>query len=171
MENKYAPVGDYDYQMIEAYIDKPEVTQWYVNAFKKFTINGVDVMKWHWSWWAFFGSVFYLLYRKSYMAAGILFLMTLVIGIIPFGGLILWVLTGGYAPYFVYKTYKEKRLEVEDHIEDEGKRLETMRFVGGYNDWAIWIAVILHVFLWLAFFSFIGIFLTAMGLAVGSAVQ
>lgn len=171
MENKYAPVSDYDYKMIEAYIDKPEVTQWYVNAFKKFNINGVDVMKWHWSWWAFFGNVFYLLYRKSYMAAGILFLLTLVAGIIPFGGPILWVLTGGYAPYFVYKTYKEKRLEVEANIHDEEKRLETMRFVGGYNDWAIWVAVILHIFLWLAFFSFMGIILTAMGLAVGSAVQ
>lgn len=171
MENKYAPIGDYDYQMIEAYIDKPEVTDWYVNAFKKYNINGIDTMKWHWSWWAFFGSIFYLLYRKSYMAAGILFILTLVTGVIPFGGLILWILTGGYAPYFVYKTYKEKRLEVEAHIQDEQKRLETMRLVGGANDWAIWIAVIIHISLWIAFFTFIGIFLTAMGLAVGSAVQ
>jgi len=171
MENKYAPIEDYEYQMIEAFIDKPEVTDWYVNAFKKFHINGVDVMKWHWSWWAFFGSVFYLLYRKSYLAAGVLFVLTLVAGVIPLGGLILWVLTGGYAPYFVYKTYREKRHEIESQVYDEAERIKMMRIVGGYNDWAIWVAVIIHIFVWLALFSFIGIFLTAMGFAVGNAVQ
>ncbi len=171
MENKYAQIDEYDYKMIEAYIDKPEVTDWYVNAFKNYNINGIDVMKWKWSWWAFFGSVFYLLYRKSYLAAGVLFLLTLVTGMIPFGGLIVWILTGGYAPYFVYKTYKEKRLEVEATIQDEDKRLETMRLVGGTNDWAIWVAVILHIFLWLAVFSALGLILTALGLAAGNAVQ
>ena len=171
MENKYAQIDEYDYKMIEAYIDKPEVTDWYVHAFKTHNINGVDVMKWKWSWWAFFGSVFYLLYRKSYLAAGVLFLLTLVTGVIPFGGLIVWILTGGYAPYFVYKTYKEKRLEVEATIQDEDKRLETMRLVGGTNDWAIWIAVILHIFLWITIFSALGLILTALGLAAGNAVQ
>lgn len=171
MENKYEEIGEYDYKMIEAYIDKPEVTDWYVDTFKRFNINGIDVMKWKWSWWAFFGSVFYLLYRKSYLAAGILFILTLATGFIPFGGLILWVLTGGYAPYFVYKTYKEKRLEVEAQIQDEEKRIETMRLVGGYNDWAIWVAVVLHIFFWAAAFSMIGLILTALGLAAGNAVQ
>lgn len=171
MENKYAEIDEYDYKMIEAYIDKPEVTDWYVDTFKRFNINGIDVMKWKWSWWAFFGSVFYLLYRKSYLAAGILFILTLATGFIPFGGLILWVLTGGYAPYFVYKTYKEKRLEVEAQIQGEEKRIETMRLVGGYNDWAIWVAVILHIFFWAAAFSMIGLILTALGLAAGNAVQ
>jgi hypothetical protein len=172
MHNKYEETDAYEYKMIEAFIDKPEVTSWYVQAFKKFTVHGVDVMRWHWSWWAFFGNIFYLLYRKSYLAAGILFLLTLVTGVIPFGGLILWILTGGYAPYFVYKTYKEKRLEVESMIEDESKRIETMRLVGGYNDWAIWVAVVIHIFIWIAFFSMIGFMLTMLGLAVaGNAIQ
>ncbi len=171
MHNKYAPVEDYDYRMIEAYIDKPEVTQWYVHAFKKYNINGVDAIKWNWSWWAFFGSVFYLLYRKAYLAAVVLFILTLVIGIIPFGGLILWVLTGGYAPYFVYKNYKEKKAEAEAVIEDEEKRIETMRLVGGYNEWAIWVAVIIHIFIWLAVFSFLGVLLTALGLAAANGAS
>ncbi len=170
LQNKYSQmtVSEHDYQMIEAYIDKPEVTEWYVNAFSKFNVNGVDVMRWHWSWWAFFGSVFYLLYRKAYLAAAILFILTIVSGVIPFGSLILWILTGGYAPYFVYKTYKEKRVEVEAVIQDEAKRIETMRIVGGYNDWAIWVAVIVHILIWGAIFSMIGIFLTALGLAASS---
>jgi hypothetical protein len=168
MQNKYEEIGDYDYRMIEAYIGKPEVTDWYVNAFKKFNINGIDTMRWQWSWWAFFGSVFYLLYRKSYLAAGVLFLLTLVIGFIPFGGIVLWILTGGYAPYFVYKTYKDKRLEVEAQIQDEEKRIETMRLVGGYNEWAVWIAVVIHIMMWAAFFSMMGLFLTALGVAATS---
>lgn len=169
MHNKYTPIGDYDYQMIEAYIDKPEVTQWYVKAFNKFNINGIDVMRWNWSWWALFGSVFYLLYRKAYLAAGVLFLMVVASGVVPFGSFILWILCGGYAPYFVYKTYKEKRLEVESMIDDKGKRLETMRFVGGVNDWAIWLGVIIHIFIWGAIFSTLGLILAVFGLAMGNA--
>jgi len=168
MHNKYTPVADYDYQMIEAYIDKPEVTQWYVNAFSKYNVNGVDVMKWHWSWWAFFGSVFYLLYRKAYLAAGGLFILIIVSGIIPFGSVILWILSGGYAPYFVYKSYKEKRLEVEEMIQDDNKRFETMQAVGGYNEWAIWLGVIVHVFIWGAVFSMLGFILAMFGLAASS---
>ena len=166
--NKYSEVSDYDFRMIEAYIDKPEVTQWYVNAFKRFSANGVDVMKWHWSWWAFFGSVFYLLYRKSYLAAGVLFILIIISGIVPLGSIILWILSGGYAPYFVYKAYKEKRLEVETMVEDDEKRIETMQMLGGANDWAIWLGVIVHVFLWGALFSTLGVMLAMLGLAIGN---
>ena len=170
MKNKYEQINDYDQQMIEAYIDKPEVTSWYVNAFKRFSINGVDVMKWNWSWWAFFGNVFYLLYRKAYLPAGILFALNMLVGFIPFGGLILWILAGGYSPYFVYKTYKQKKIEVERAIdqEDINKRLETMQLVGGTNDWAIWVGVILSVFFWGVLFSTMGFVLAFIGLVVAT---
>ncbi len=170
MNNKYEQINDYDQQMIEAYINKPEVTAWYVNAFKRFSINGVDVMKWNWSWWAFFGNVFYLLYRKAYLPAGILFALNMLVGFIPFGGLILWILAGGYSPYFVYKTYKQKKIEVERAIdkEDESKRFETMQLVGGTNDWAIWVGVILSVFFWGIIFSTMGFVLAFIGLVVAT---
>ena len=45
----------YSNKMIESFIAKPEKTLWYQNAFSKFNVNGVDAMKWHWSWWAFGG--------------------------------------------------------------------------------------------------------------------
>ena len=112
MENKYANIDDYDYRMIEAFVDKEEATLWYVNAFKKFNVNGIDSLKWNWSWWAFFGNIFYLLYRKSYLAAFILFILTFVAVVVPFGSLILWVLSGGFAPYVVYKTYQAKKKRI-----------------------------------------------------------
>ena len=146
------PLNDYDDQMLEAFVNKPEVTAWYKMAFSRYSVNGVEKMSWVWSWWAFFGGIFYLLYRKAYMAALGLFVLTIVSFAIPFGGLIVWILTGGLAPYFVYKTYQSKKAEIEAAIDDEPKRIETMRVVGGYNDWAIWLAVALHVIMWISVF-------------------
>lgn len=148
-------MNDYDNKMLEAFVNKPEVTVWYKNAFSRYIINGIDKMAWVWSWWAFFGGIFYLLYRKAYMAALGLFVLTIVSLAIPFGGLIVWILTGGLAPYFVYKTYKTKKAEIETAIPDEQKRIETMRAVGGYNNWAVLLAVAFHALIWIwVFFAF-----------------
>lgn len=172
MHNKYEDIADYDYKMIEAYIDKPEVTQWYVNAFKKFKINGVDHAAWNWSWWAFFGSVFFLLYRKAYTAAGVLSLFLVLGWFIPFGWTILWILSGGYSPFYIYKRYKETLLNVEAEIEDEQERLETMRLLGGCNTWAIVLGVIAQFFIWstgLFMISFLLAFISLIGVAIGNA--
>jgi hypothetical protein len=152
-----SPTGsnDYDNKMLEAFVNKPEVTQWYKYTFSRYSVNGVEKMAWAWSWWAFFGGIFYLLYRKAYMAALGLFVLTSVSLAIPFGGLIVWILTGGLAPYFVYKVYRSKKAEIESTITDEQQRIETMRAVGGYNNWAILLAVAFHAFMWIwVFFAF-----------------
>jgi len=165
MQNKYAPIEDYDYKMIEAYIDKDDVTDWYVNAFKKFNVNGFEVLKWNWSWWAFFGNIFYLLYRKAYLASFVVLVLTFLVGALPFGHLILSILTGGFAPYFVYKTYKEKKDEVEKKLDDENQRIESIKALGGANEWALWLGVIVHLFIWGFAFLFISAFLASIGLA------
>jgi hypothetical protein len=152
--------NEYDDRMIEAFVDKAEVTTWYKNAFSKFDVNGVEKMTWVWSWWAFFGGIFYLLYRKAYLAAGGLFILTIVASIIPFGGIALWIATGGLAPYFVYKVYLEKKREIETRISDEEKRIETMRAVGGYHNWVIWVAVAIHAIFWIVVFSMLSSILT-----------
>ena len=66
---------DYENKMVEAFVNKPEVTLWYENAFRKYNVNGVEKLSWVWSWWAFFGGIFYLLYRKAYMPAFLLFVV------------------------------------------------------------------------------------------------
>lgn len=172
MHNKYEAIEEDDFKMIEAYIDKPEVTQWYVNAFKRFNVNGVDIAKWHWSWWAFFGSVFFLLYRKAYTAASVLFVLLVIAWFIPFGWIVLWTLSGGYSTYFIYKSYKEKRLEVEAQIQEEEKRLETMQILGGVNEWALVVGVIAQLFFWSTAVFMIGFVVTLLsflGLALGNA--
>lgn len=154
-----AQSGDYEARMLEAFVgkpDQPEKGLWYANAFSKYNVNGVDAMRWVWSWWAFMGGIFFLLYRKAYAAAGGLFLISLVSGIIPFGGVIIWVLSGGYSTYFVYRVYKTKKLEIEAAQSDENQRVAMMQELGGYNPWVIWVAVILNVIVLIAIALFIG---------------
>ena len=134
---------EYYNKMIEAYIDKEEVTLWYQLSFSKFKSNGVDTMEWNWSWWAFGLGFIFLLYRKQYIPALILFFLSMSVGMIPFMSIVLMVLSGGYSTYFVYKGFKSKLLEIEANIEDNETRIKTMREMGGYNQWVIWLYVIL----------------------------
>ena len=137
----------YDAQMVEAFVGKPDQPDkglWYANAFSKYDVNGVDTLKWFWSWWAFGGGIWFLLYRKAYAAAGALFLISLVSTFIPFAGLIVWILTGGFSTYFVYKVYKTKKLEIEAAEGDENRRIQMMQELGGYNQWALIVAVVLN---------------------------
>lgn len=131
----------YQNRMIEAFIDKPSETLWYQMSFKKFNINGVDNMTWNWSWWAFGGGFLYLLYRKQYLASLILFIASMTLGMIPFASFIIMILSGGYSSYFVYKGYRRKLFEIEETIPDEETRIETMRAVGGYHQWVVWVYI------------------------------
>ena len=144
---------DYENKMIEAFINKPEKTLWYQNAFSKFNINGIDSMKWVWSWWAFGGGWAFLLYRKQYIPAIILFALVLLTTAIPFAGFLLMILAGGFSTYFIYKGYKKKKEEIEAKIADEETRIETMRAVGGYNTWVI----IVYIFFNLIVFTYIAL--------------
>ncbi len=145
-------LNDYEDRMLEAFIQKPEKVFWYKSAFSKFNINGIHKAAWVWSWWAFIGSFWYLLYRKAYMPAlalfGINFIASLILSLL--GSLIVSILAGGYSVYYVHKTYKERKTEIEATISDTEKRIETMRLIGGYNEWVIWVSVIFVVITFLA---------------------
>jgi len=149
--------SEYEAKMVEAFVGKPEDPAkgfWYANAFSKYNVNGIDAMKWQWSWWAFMGGIFFLLYRKAYAAAGGLFLVSLVSGIIPFGGLVIWILSGGFSTYFVYKVYKTRKMEIEAAQSDENQRVAMMQELGGYNQWVIWLAVAINVLVLIGVFMF-----------------
>jgi hypothetical protein len=153
MSNEMSP--EYTNKMIAAFVDKPEKTFWYQNAFSKFNVNGMDVMKWQWSWWAFGGGFLFLLYRKQYLASLILFIASVTIGMFPLMGLIIAILAGGYSPYFIYKGYKSKLGEIERQISDEDKRVETMAQIGGYHQWVIWVYVLFVLFIGISVISYI----------------
>ena len=112
-------------------------------------VNGVDNMQWVWSWWAFFGTWAFLLYRKQYIPALVLFILSTLTSFIPFAGFIVAILSGGYSTYFVYQGYKDKKSKIEASISDIDKRIETMRKIGGYNQWVIWVYVTFTTILFL----------------------
>jgi len=143
----YTNNNEYEKKMIEAFVNKPEKTLWYQNAFSKFDINGIDSMKWVWSWWAFGGGWAFLLYRKQYIPAIVLFILSVITGAIPFASILLMILSGGFSTYFVYKGYKNKKEEIESKIDDINKRIETMREVGGYNQWVVWVYALFSAFI------------------------
>ena len=151
-------MNEYDKKMIEAFIQKPEKTEWYINAFSKFNVNGIDRIAWVWSWWAFGGSIFYLLYRKAYLGALIFFIAYIASSVVPFGGILIWILQGGFSVYFIYLKYKSLKNEIESKIADENERIETMRQLGGYNNWAIWLGVIVNILPFIILFSYFGVF-------------
>ena len=141
--------SEYEARMLEAFVGKPERPDkglWYANAFSKYEINGIEKIQWKWSWWAFFGGIWFLFYRKAYAAAGGLFLISVVAQFfIPFAGIIIPIFMGGFGTYFIYKVYKTKKIEIEAIHRDEEQCIETMAEVGGYNQWAVWIGVALNV--------------------------
>jgi len=82
-----------------------------------------------------------------------------------FGWMILWILSGGYSTYFVYKTYKEKYLEIQEaNLEDENKNLEMMQALGGTNEWAIVVGILAQLFFWGSAIFMIGFSLTFLGI-------
>jgi len=138
--------SDYEDRMLEAFVQKPEKFGWYKRAFASLKADGADKIPWVWSWWAFFGGFWFLLYRKAYMAALGLFIVDVASSYIPGAGLVVWVLTGGFAVYFVYLAYKKRKEQIEAKIADPEERIEAMRRVGGYHTWVVWVAVILNLF-------------------------
>ncbi|WP_345971536.1 DUF2628 domain-containing protein [Sulfurimonas sp. HSL1-6] len=166
-EEEHARGIHYDDAMLDAFVQKPEKFAWYKRTFAKFNRNGVDGFAWSWSWWAFFVTFWFLLYRKAYLAAigyfgAALLFSFLSLGII--GTLIFMIISGGTAPYFVYKNYRELQRRAEAASTDTEVRIETMKQLGGYHSWVVVVAAIINVLLLLGIllgFLALGVVLTS----------
>ncbi len=145
---------NYEDKMLAAFVGKPDKFWYYKNAFSKFNFNGIDKMKWVWSWWAFFGNFWFLWYRKAYVAAFVCFVLMIVIGWVPVLNLVYFILVGGYSVYFIYKTFKRLKMEIEHTTDKEDERIAYMIERGGYNTWVIWLYIIINI---LAFVGFMAV--------------
>ncbi len=132
--------SDYENTMLKAFIVKPKTTEYYRNTFAKYNINGVDHMVWSWNYWAAFGGIFFFLYRKLYIEAGVIFLINFAAASALFiiGWMIIGILMGCYESYFVYKRYKKIKLDIGNSIVDENKEIGAMQVNVGVNQWVIW---------------------------------
>lgn len=147
----------YEDKMLYAFVGKPEKFFWYKNAFAKYNHNGVQDFAWNWSWYAFFFSFWYLLYRKVYSWSAILILIYVFFGNIGgIYGLLINIILGGTLPYFVYQKYYEKKKEIEEHIKDEEMRIEIMEKIGGTNNWIVTVTIVFCVITLIAIYLAMG---------------
>lgn len=137
-----------DGRALEAYIQTPDKLGWYKMCFSKYDVNGVEKYAWSWSWYAFFFGPIYLAYRKCYLeAVGIWVLTTLFSCFIAVGGIVslaISIAIGGSAPYLVYRRYKKMADQVEMTENNYERQLEMLRELGGVNTIARNIFIVIY---------------------------
>ena len=139
-------------QKLEIFLQTPSKVEIYARACEKFfaagkqrELNYVST----WSWWAFFGTLFFFLYRKEYKIAAALFAVMVISCFVPFLdghdrtiGTAISVSSGTMAKYYVCDSF----VSLLDKQDDEA-----LRRGGGVNRWAIWLAVIFYAFVAIVF--------------------
>ncbi|MBE0508488.1 MAG: DUF2628 domain-containing protein [Marinospirillum sp.] len=125
-----------DHKLLEAYIQKPEKMAFYQHGLDKMQHSGVFQFRWHWSWWAFFFSVPFLLYRKAYLPALSALISIAFASLIPFGGLVAMVIWGGCSSYFVLKRFHRIKSELQGAEEEKIRALYSL---GGFHTWVVWV--------------------------------
>lgn len=148
MEEIEKSLGITKEEAIRAYINKQSSEEYYIRAFEKFDKNGgVDKFQWHWSWWAFGGTFFYLWYRKLYKEAIILFVILIVGSFLPPLNLFITIGCGGFLPFLVYKRYKKNCEIALKHNAKGEEAIRALKWVGGVNNFAIVGAIVLHLYI------------------------
>ena len=149
---------DYENKMIQAFIGKPDKVAYYSDAFKKFESHG---FQWNWSWWGFFGSIFFLLYRKVYLVFGIMLLLIFANVVVSLGydpkiyqvvNFVFSITLGGISPFLIFLRYKKRKSEIESKTSDLKERLGLMKEAGGVMSlWKIMLTFVLFILLFMSF--------------------
>jgi len=132
---------DFD-ELLEAHLQKPEKVEIYKPRVKANIIEGEAKFRATWSWWAFGATWLFFLYRKMYLEAGVFFLLSIIGSREPLFTPVIMILAGVSAYYFYSKKFL-KDLEIAKYGErslDDVK--ESLKLLGGYNTWVIWVAVV-----------------------------
>ncbi|MBS9782347.1 MAG: DUF2628 domain-containing protein [Arcobacter sp.] len=132
-------------EILRAHLQKDEKVDIYKPRVLSNIVNGVVNFKATWSWWAFFGTWGFFLYRKMYLQAAVFLLLSILLQSFGAVGLILMVISGVSAFYF-YTKKLEKDLQIAGYNQREFSQvLESLKNLGGYHSWVIWVAVILNI--------------------------
>jgi hypothetical protein len=123
----------YEDRMLKAFAGSDELFYKYKKMFANFSINGIDRFTLTWNWWSFLFSAIYSLYKKLFVFALFQFLITFICKFILPAQLFMgvsYIINWGMAPatvnFFIYKRYKKIKTEIENNIQDEQTRVETM---------------------------------------------
>lgn len=119
-------------------------------------VNGNPTFKATWSWWGFIGGWAFFLYRRMYLMAGVFFILSLLSTAIPFGGIILAIISGVSAFYFYTVKFHDDLLKAGFNQKDINSVKEDLGKLGGYNTWVVILALFFYAFMIL--FAIGGIF-------------
>jgi len=120
----------------------------YIEKFSKFNVAGVDNFSLTWHWPAFFVTFFWMLYRKLYLWA----LLVFILSYIPAVGLVLMIICGLTGNYLYYKHAKQKIMELK--IQESSSDLsELLHQIGGVNQWVKTLAIVLVILAILGIFA------------------
>lgn len=144
-------------QILSAHLQKEQKVNIYKPRVEANLINGFVNFKATWSWWAFFGTWAFFLYRKMYLVSAIFFILTVAISSSGFGNLIL-MLASGVSGFYFYTKKLDNDLKIAGYEQrDFSEVLNSLKQLGGYHQWVIWLAVILNIIILLFSLMTIGI--------------
>ncbi|MGP1450345.1 MAG: DUF2628 domain-containing protein [Wolinella sp.] len=159
--------SDEERGFISAYVQSSD--SYYQEAFTRFRLSGG--FTWQWSWWAFFGGPLYLLYRKLYLEAILLFMAGLILhSVLPFfGSLAYLVIRGGVLPYFVYLRFLKTMQYARNLTPDITDQEQYIRLNGGTSGTVLALGLLVYAILWLGVILALGVSLASFLLILGIA--
>lgn len=98
-----------------------------------------------WNWVAFFFPLYWLIARKMYRNAFIVFLVSIFAWIIPLGGLAVNIILALYANYFYYQKYNSAKQAIQGYLRGDAE--EYLKKHGGTNIPAVFITVFVLIFI------------------------
>lgn len=137
-------------ELLESHLQKEQKVSVYKPRVEANLVNGHPTFKATWSWWAFFGTWAFFLYRKMYLVAVLFFFATVLTAFIPFSTIIIMIISGMSAFYFYTKKLNSDLdiAGIEDKPLHEVK--DNLSKLGGYNSWVVWVAVVFYTIVMLS---------------------
>jgi len=126
-----------DDRLLEAFIQKN--VDYFKAQFEKIE-NGKKIT---WNWWGFFLPTIYMLYRRVYFVGLVILFFGIFTIKIPFLGIILGIIVGMFANYWIYKDYKKSLFKAKNIAQNEEEMIEILKQEGGVNKIVGIIAIIL----------------------------
>lgn len=145
-------------ELLSAHLQKEDKVYVYLPRVEENLVNDKPKFNFTWSWWAFFMTWAFFLYRKMYLMAIIFFILNLALTAIPFGGLIISIISGASAFYFYTTKFYGDLQQCDYQNRSREEVSKDLAKLGGYHSWVTFFAIIFYI-VSLVFFSIIpGVF-------------
>jgi hypothetical protein len=131
------PVED---QEVRAFVGKN--SEYYLSAFRKFTVTGTENFTPTWNWSAFGFTFVWMLYRKMYLLSAITFLIFCVPGV----NILLHIGVGIISNYLYYRHVMGKISDAKRTTTPQAL-FPVLQQVGGVHNWAITVGIVAGVIL------------------------